>query len=100
MSNKDGAKGTRSMSRFRSQRAVVELVEKFYEEGAAEVIVPGIYFDKKGNEFADALLILLPKAKAARTKIRKVCASMRARSLGSFEPEADIGESHLYVLME
>jgi hypothetical protein len=100
LSNKDGRKGNRLMGRFRSPRAALEFVEKFYETGAVEVIVPGIYCDKKGNEFADALLILLPKAKAARMKIRKVCAALRARSLGSFQPEADIGESHLYVLME
>jgi len=100
LSNTSRRKESRSMGRFRSQGAALEFVEKFYKAGAAEVIVPGIYCDKKGNEFADALLILLPKAKAPRAKIREICALLRARSLGSFQPEADIGESHLYVMME
>ena len=100
LSKKDGRKGCHSMGRFGSQRTALELVEKLYDAGAVEVIVPGIYCDKKGNEFADALLILLPQAKTSRANVRKVCASLRAHSLGSFQPDVDIGESYLYVMMD
>jgi hypothetical protein len=90
----------RSLGRFRSERGAAVFIEALYESGAPEVIVPRIYRDKHGNEFADGLLIRLPKSKALRNQIRKACAWLRRRSLGVVQPDSDIGESHLYVSME
>lgn len=97
---RDDRKRKRSLGRFRSERSAVESVESLYESGATEVIVPGIYRDKRGNEFADALLVRLPKSKSARSCIRKAAALLRRRSLGVAQPDRDIGETHLYLSME
>jgi hypothetical protein len=94
------AKRARSLGRFRSERSAVTFIESLCAAGAPEVIVPGIYPDKRGNEFADWLLVRLPKSKIARRRIRKVCSVLRRRSLGVVQPERDIGETHLYLLME
>jgi len=94
-----GAKEKHLLGRFDSQRAAATFVESLYEAGAAEVIVPRIYLDENGNEFADALLIRLPRARSARVRVREACALLREHSLGSFQPDSDIGEEHLYLGM-
>lgn len=94
------AKHGRSLGRFRSERSALAFVESLYAAGATEVIVPGIYRDKRGNEFADGLLIRLPKSKVVRGCIRKLCATLRRRSLGIVLPDRDIGETHLYLSLE
>jgi hypothetical protein len=94
-----GPKRKRSLGHFDSQSAAAAFVESLYEAGADEVIVPRIYLDEHGDEFADALLVRLPKARAARARVRKACAVLRRRSLGSLEPDSDIREDHLYLGM-
>lgn len=94
------AKRARSLGRFRTERSAVTFVESIYAAGAPEVIVPGIYRDKQGNEFADGLLVRLPKSKTARGRIRKACSVLRRRSLGVVQPDHDIGETQLYLSME
>lgn len=94
------AKRSRSLGRFRSERSAVAFIESIYAAGAPEVIVPGIYRDNRGNEFADGLLVRLPRSKTVRVRIRKLCATLRRRSLGVVQPDRDIGESHLYISME
>lgn len=94
------AKCGRSLGRFRSERSAVAFIECLYAAGTTEVIVPGIYRDKRGNEFANGLLVRLPRSKAVRGRIRKLCASLRRRSLGVVQPDRDIGETLLYLSME
>ncbi len=94
------AKRGRSLGRFRSERSAVAFIESLYAAGTPEVIVPGIYRDNRGNEFADGLLVRLPRSKAVRGCIRKVCAMLRRRSLGVVQPDRDIGETHLYLSLE
>jgi hypothetical protein len=94
------AKRGRSLGRFRSERSAVAFIKSLYAAGTPEVIVPGIYGDKRGNEFADALLVRLPRSKAVRGCIRKLCATLHRRSLGVVQPYRDIGETHLYLSLE
>lgn len=94
------AKRTHSIGRFRSERSAVAFIESLYAAGTLEVIVPGIYRDKRGNEFADGLLVRLPRSKAIRDRIRKLCATLRRRSLGVVQPDRNIGETHIYLSME
>lgn len=94
------AKRTRSLGRFRSERIAVAFIESLYAAGTPEVVVPGIYCDKRGNEFADGLLVRLPRSKAVRDRIRKLCATLRRRWLGVVQPDRDIGETHLYLSLE
>lgn len=97
----DGGKERgRLLGRFRSQRTALAFIESLYAAGASEVIVPGIYRDKQGNEYADMLLVRLPRAKTDRARIRKACASLGRRLLGALEPNRDIGESHLFLLLK
>jgi hypothetical protein len=92
-------KQQRALGHFDSQEAAAAFVESLYKAGAPEVIVPRIYLGLDGNEFADALLVRLPKARSARIRVRKECALLREQSLGSFQPDSDIGEEHLYLGM-
>jgi hypothetical protein len=77
----------------------IKFVEALYEAGATEVIAPDIYAGKAGDQFADSLLVKLPKVAAKRKAIRKVCAQLSKHKLGAFQPDKDIGESHLYLLL-
>lgn len=99
LGQKRGSRQKRLLGHFDSQSAAAAFVESLYETGADGVIVPRIYLDEDGNEFADALLVRLPKANAARARIRAACANLRQRSLGSVQPDTDIGEEHLYLGM-
>ena len=99
-SSSTNAKRSRSLGRFRSERSAVAFIESLYAAGTPEVIVPGIYRDKRGNEFADGLVVRLPRSKAVRDRIRKVCATLRRSSLGVVQPDRDIGETHLCLSME
>ncbi len=94
-----GAKPKHLLGRFDCQRAAATFVESLYEAGATKVIIPRIYLDEDGNEFADALLVRLPKARSARVRVRQACALLREQSLGSYQPDSDIGEEHLYLGM-
>jgi hypothetical protein len=98
--NRANPKQKRSLGRFPSNKKAIAFIESLYAAGAPEIIVPGIYRDKRGNEFADGLLVQLPKSKVARMRIRKACALLRRLSLGAVLPDRDIGETHLFLSME
>lgn len=87
------------VGRFPSPSACATFVESLYKAGADEVIVPKIYRDESGNQFAEALIVRLPKKHDAREKVRMACSVLRGRSLGSCQPETDIGEDYLYLAM-
>lgn len=89
-----------SLGRFRSIQVAITFVNALYDAGAREMIVPDIYRDRKGREFADCLLVRLPRTAAIRKRIRKVCGLLRTKALGAFQPERDIGETHLYLVLE
>jgi len=99
-----GGKTNRWLGRFRNARdgansPASKFVEDLYRAGAAEVIVPDVYRNKVGDEFADALLVRLPKVGQKRNAIRMVCAQLKRRGLGAVQPDREIGESHLYLSM-
>ena len=90
-------RAARSLGRFKRESDAVKFVAALYDAGATEVIAPDVYRDKAGNEFGDALLVRLPKASAKRKAIRTVCAQLQRRKLGAIQPDADIGETHLFL---
>ena len=92
--------GSRSLGRFKSPKTALQLVEKLYTAGARSVIVPTIYGGKNETLFADSLLIELPKAGTKRKSVRKLCQSFSRERDAACEPEKDIGEFHLFLLME
>lgn len=99
LAQENRAKKKHLLGRFSTQKDSAGFVESLYEAGAEQVIVPKVYRDTDGNEFAEALLVRLPRDHASREKIRKACAPLREKSLGSVQPDADIGEEYLYLGM-
>jgi hypothetical protein len=95
----EGDKTRRSLWRFKREADAARFVEALCQAGATEVIIPDIYADKRGNQFADGLLVKLPKSPTLRRAVRKACGKLRRQRLGSVEPETDIGESHLFLSM-
>jgi len=87
----------RSLGRFKRESDALEFVEALYNAGATGVIAPGIYAGKARDQYADCLLVKLPGIAARRKAIRKVCLQLSKRKLGAFQPDKDIGESHLYL---
>jgi hypothetical protein len=94
-----GDKSARSLGHFKRTSDAAKFVEEIYQAGAVKVIVPDIYHGKRGNLFADALLVQLPKPPKARKAIRAVCEKLRSRKLGAVEPDKESGEAHLFLSM-
>ena len=92
-----GNQTARSLGRFKRESDAAKFVAALYDAGATEVIAPDVYRDKAGNDFADALLVRMPKAPAKRKAIRTVCAQLQKRKLGAVQPDEDIGEPHLFL---
>jgi hypothetical protein len=91
----------RSLARFRTAKAALEFVETLYSAGAETVIAAVVYMGKRGKQFADRLLIKLPKASAKRKMLRKMCQDLCAKRGGALLPdERDMGESHLFLNLE
>ena len=93
-------KTTRLLGRFKRESDATRFVEEIYRAGAREVIVTDIYDNKAGDQFADALLVQLPKDAVKRTAIRKVCAQLRKKRLGVIQPAKDIGEAVLCLSVD
>jgi hypothetical protein len=92
-----GKRGGRFLGRFKSERATSQFVEALYEAGAAEVIAPDTYSNPKGEQFADYLVVRLPKEVRRRKAVRLVGTTIEQRKLGAMEPDKDIGETHLFL---
>ncbi|HMP84861.1 MAG TPA: toxin-antitoxin system YwqK family antitoxin [Verrucomicrobiota bacterium] len=87
----------RALGRFKRQSDAAKFVAALYNAGASKVIAPDVYRSKKGEEFADALLVRLPKSADQRKAIRNVCAQLPKRKLGAVQPDADMGEAYLFL---
>jgi hypothetical protein len=92
-----GDKKARSLGRFKRESDAAKFVAALYDAGATEVIAPDVYRGKKGDEFADALLVRLPNSPAKRKAIRTFCTQLQKRKLGAVQPDMDIGETHLFL---
>jgi hypothetical protein len=90
-------KKKRTLGRFKRASAAVKFVEELYQAGAVQVIAPEIYHNKRGDEFADCLLVQFSQKASQRKAIRAVCARFLKGGLGAIQPDQDWGETHLYV---
>jgi len=93
---KTGDETARLLGSFKRERYAGKFVQALYDVGAITVILPDIFENKAGDQFADCLLVRLPKNMAMRKSIRQVCGRLQRRDLGAMQPGEDIGESHLY----
>ncbi len=90
-----------SLARFRTAKVALRYVETLCAAGAESVIAAVIYAGRGGKQFADRLLVKLPKAPAKRKALRQICQELCDKRGGAFLPEdKDIGESHLFILLE
>ncbi|MCI0747344.1 MAG: hypothetical protein L0Y58_18215 [Verrucomicrobia subdivision 3 bacterium] len=87
----------RSLGRLKRERDAAKFVMALYDAGAVEVIAPDVYCNKAGDQVADSLLVRLPGTPAKRKAVRKVCAQLEKRRLGAIQPDADFGETHLFL---
>ena len=87
----------KALGRFTRPSDAAKFVAALYDAGAIKVIAPDVYRSKKGEEFADALLVRLPKSADQRKAIRNVCAQLPKRKLGAVQPDADMGEAYLFL---
>lgn len=94
-----GQGAVHSLGCFKRERDAAKFVERLYLAGAAKVIAPDIYDDKAGGQFADCLLVRLPKDPGKRKAVRRVCAQLRRRNLGAVKPDEDTGEAYLYLYL-
>lgn len=90
-----------SLARFRTAKAALQFVETLYAAGAETVIATLIYTGRGGKQFADRLLVRLPKTSLKRKTLRKICQDLCDKRGGAFLPdEKEMGESHLFVNLE
>lgn len=89
-----------SLGRLRAVRSARDFVESLYAAGAQEVVVPDIYRDRRGREYADWLLVRLPRADGIRRRVRRACGILNKKSLGVVLPGRDIGESYILLALE
>ena len=76
-------------------------METLYTAGAEAVIAAVIYAGKRGKQFADRLLIRLPKVSTKRKALREICQDLFGQRGGAFLPDKpDMGESYLFVNLE
>jgi len=87
----------RSLGRFKRERDAANFLKALCDAGAVEVIAPDVYNSKAGDQFADSLLVRLPRTPAKRKAVRKVCAQLQRRRLGAIQPDTDAGETHLFL---
>jgi hypothetical protein len=97
LAKKTGDQTARSLGRFKRENDAAKFVEALYQAGAVEVIAADLYRNKASDQFADYLLVQLPKNAALRKAVRQVCGQLRTRRLGAVQPDKNIGESHLFL---
>jgi hypothetical protein len=88
-----------TLGRFKRVSVAVKFVGELYQSGAVKVIAPEVYHNRRGDQFADCLLVRLPKKAGQRQAIRAVCARFLKGRLGAVQPDQDWGETHVYVSM-
>jgi len=90
----------RSLPRFRTAVAALRFVETLYAAGAVTTIVVPVYAGKREKQFADSLLVKLPRTPSKRKALRRLCQDFCDRRGGALLPEVELGESHLFLGLE
>jgi hypothetical protein len=90
----------RSLPKFRTAGAALRFVESLYAAEAEAVTVVPIYAGKRGQLFADSLLIKLPRTPSERKALQKLCQNFCKKRGGAVLPDKDNGASHLFLGLE
>lgn len=78
-------------------KQVAQYVSDFYQAGAEQVLIADIE-EHEGYQYGEALLIVLPKDAAARTKLFQV--GSRADTDFQNDPFTDQGQKYLYYSLD
>jgi len=92
--------GRRLLGHFGSQAEASQFIEELYTAGAVSVVAADLSSNARDDQFCERLLVQLPSDKAKRNAIRQVCQHLCATSKAAFQPDHDIGETHLYLLLD
>ncbi len=95
---REGGPEERTLGELPSREASLEIVQEIYSLGAARVTAVGITTYDTGEENTGKLIVSLPNSAPARAKVFAWCAQ-EAKHLG-FEPERDIGQEHVFVMLD
>ncbi len=90
---------SRSLAKFATTKAALKFVEQLYSAGADAVIIAAISAGRRKKLFADWLLVQLPAAKSKRNSLRKICLDFCRTRGGAVQPDKDIGETHLFMML-
>ena len=78
-------------------KEVAQFVEDFYQAGATQVLIADIE-EEEGNQYGEALLIVLPGDATLRAKIFEV--GTRADTSFQNDPVSDKGQKYLYYSLD
>lgn len=90
-------KGTNHVFFKADPKQVAQYVEDFYQAGAVQVLIADIE-EEQGYQYGEALLIVLPKDTAARTKLFQV--GSRADTDYQNDSVSDQGQKYLYYSLD
>ncbi|MBE7500045.1 MAG: hypothetical protein HS113_06980 [Verrucomicrobiales bacterium] len=93
-----GKLDSRMLGELPTTAASIEIVQELYALGAARVTAVNIATYDTGEENTGKLIVSLPKESSARARVFEWCAE-QAEQLG-FEPERDVGQEHVFVMLD
>ncbi|MDQ3816442.1 MAG: hypothetical protein M3362_01975 [Acidobacteriota bacterium] len=87
----------RTVGELDSNERSYDLIDEVYKAGAVEVWAVEIDTYPDGHQNTGKLVVLLPSEPKARRRVFGWCGS-RAKALG-FDPDEDVGQDHLFVML-
>lgn len=78
-------------------KEVGQFVEEFYQAGATKVFIADIE-ENGGNQYGEALLVVLPRDGSARAKLFEI--GSRADTAYQNDPVTDKGQKYLYYSLD
>jgi hypothetical protein len=94
---KDKSKGVITLGELQTNKESLKLAQKIYRLGAEKVLAVEIGSDEHG-ENSGKLIIVLPDDPERRKRLFR-WSNTTARSLG-FDPDVDIGQKHLFAMLD
>jgi hypothetical protein len=94
----NGRPDSRMLGELPTTVASIALVQELYALGATRVTASNIQTYDTGEENTGRLIVSLPKEPNARERVFEWCAEW-AEQLG-FEPERDVGQEHIFVMLD
>jgi hypothetical protein len=88
----------RTVGELGSNEKSFDLIHAAYKAGALEVVAVEIDTYPNGHQNTGKLIVFLPDELEARKRVFEWCGD-RAEAVG-YDPEVDIGQQHLFVMLD